>query len=166
MEKFSSPLTGDKDVFDWEPDLTGSSKINGKIDHLHEAASLAVARDIRAKWWSKMVAEKEELARAGEAANSTLYVAGFNPDKLDSEQVKFLAVCRLLGWHVWPMLDEHNTEQTFPIKRSNHWKKQYKEELESLLKDGLAYDWNNDGVAEFLTESRPVKVRSIRLSRG
>lgn len=166
MESFTTPLTADVDVYEWEADLTAASKIAGKIDHLHIAASLDVARELRSKWWVKIISEVQRDIKPGEVGDSSLYVAGFEPDKLDLQQVKKLGIFKLLGTYVWPMLDEHNVDMTYPLKRAAHWKKRYHEELESLLKDGLAYDWNNDGVAEYLTESRRVSIRTINLTRG
>ena len=166
MNNFSTPLTKDQDIFDWEPDLSGATKIADKVDQLHISASEDVNRDIRSKWWAKVVRQNEIVAKPGEVGETTTPVSSFDPNKLDLTQVKNLAVYRLLGWYIWPLLDEHNSDNTFPIKRSNHWKKRYSDEFAELLKDGIAYDWNDSGTAEYLTESVPVSTRSVSIGRG
>jgi hypothetical protein len=163
MSEFATPLTTDADIATWEPQLTSSASIAGKVDHLHEAASDEVARDLRVRWWAEVVRD------AAYNVNKTLTMLtldGMDTLLLSRSQLYRLAVYRLLGWHIWPMLNPMNDPETMAGMKEKTWKKKYSEELDEILGNGVAYDWNQDGTASLQSETTIPKTRSVRLERA
>lgn len=169
MAEFSSPLTTDQDVFDWEPSLKGSSAITGKIQNLHVAASDEVARAIRVRWWSDRVRNSISMCQKdiylSTHSDTEINLNSFEPNKLSRPQLLRLAIYCLLGFYIWPMLNTHNEEDTYPLKKSKDWKKRYSEELDKLLEDGILYDWDGDGTPEDIEKLPGRGETTIRIER-
>lgn len=168
MPEFTTPLTTDSDVVQWEPVLSGSARISDGISHMHEAASDDVARAIRTRWWPDMLRRYDSGQQVFSLPVSTrLNLNSFDPNKLSKTQLNRVACFLVLGKYLWPDLDAHNEEDTYPKKRAAHWMKRYAAEFDELMADGIAYDWDSDGTAEIPTEKEPATDGGgIRIDRG
>jgi hypothetical protein len=170
MAEFATPLTTDQDIFDFEPSLEGTMAIPGKVSHLHDAASDDVARALRVRWWADIVRGAVPSPYQGTyseqvSTNELRTLDGMDTGRLSRTQLHRLAIFRLLGWHIWPRFDTHNDEATYPIKRAKHWKEKFDEELNDILRNGVGYDWNEDGVAELYQEAYLGRRGTVRLER-
>lgn len=166
--EFTTPLTVDSDVSSYEPQLSGATSITGKISTLHGQASDDVAKQLRIRWWADVLRGNvgNPWFQTGMFIDESMKtLSGMDTAKLSAAQLKYLAVCRLLGWHVWPMLNTHNDETTLASKKAAEWKKKFSDEMDLLLQNGIAYDWDDDGTAELYVEAVVGRKRSVRIER-
>ncbi len=172
MPEFVTALTVDQDVFDYEPSLSGSTAIVGQINTFHNAAGDDVARILRKRWWGEVLRSSNIPAQylLPYLNNSETVpmgsLSGMLTAKLSATQLKKLAVYRVLGWYVWPMLDTHNEGETLAKKKSQEFKSRFDEELALLLENGIAYDWDGDGTAELYDEATIPNTKGCRIERA
>jgi hypothetical protein len=139
----------------------------------HQPASDELGRDVRRLWIPRQ---------------STVKAADFEPDNLDSDQWKRAACCRVLAWHVLPILmlespkTSNKTETLNATKTDTEtdsitttatgstpdfgklidiYKTSYLEEINSVIDDGVYYD-SGSGLARIQSYN---KAESQRLTR-
>ena len=82
--------------------------------------------------------------------------------KLTESQFTRCAVYRVLSEYALPQLTKWNAEgdeDKFQVMMA-HYKKKYEEEFNSILRDGVEYDFDGDGTVE-VGEEQPFHTRRL-----
>jgi len=95
------------------------------FEQYHPVAEAELARDIRILW-----IPRQRVVKA----------ADFDHYQLDAAQWKRAACCRVLGWHVLPMLAVSTDATTFWLGMADDYQKMYREEINTIINVGVWYD--------------------------
>lgn len=142
-------MSTDSDLLVYQPEILGYG-----IDEFtseHAKAEADILRKIRSEWWPRGRANYGGVVEMDETL-------------LTESQFTRCAVYRVLSEYALPQLTKWNAdgeEDKFQIMM-NHYHKKYEQEFDSILKDGVEYDANNDNVVEAV-EKRVL--HTTRLSR-
>ena len=132
----------DKDLQDLVPDILQLG-IDTFSDE-HERAQSDIVRELRVGWWDKK-------GLSGE----------LNSDYLTDSQFTRCASYLVLWKYALPQLTNWVDGDRFQ-SMITFYKSRYGEELDSILRDGIEYDADNDSV---VTEDEKKSIHSGRLSR-
>ena len=132
----------DKDLQDLVPDILQLG-IDTFSDE-HDRAQSDIIRELRVSWWDKK-------GLSGE----------LNSDYLTDSQFTRCASYLVLWKYALPQLTNWVDGDRFQ-SMITFYKSRYGEELDSILRDGIEYDADNDSV---VTEDEKKSIHSGRLSR-
>ena len=147
-------MSTDDDLIKYQPDI-----LNYGIDEFtdeHTKAREDVLRKLRSEWWNK--------AKTYNAFPGNSKYAEMDETKLTEAQFTRVAVFRVLAEYALPQLTKWNAdgdEDKFQVMMK-HYRKKYDEEFNSVLRDGVEYDFNND---DTVTESEKQPFHTRRLVR-
>ena len=136
-------LSNDNDLLDYVPDLESFGIEDFADDHARAEAD--IYRQLRAGWFVK-----------------TGYSGEMDSTLLTQTQLTRLGVYRVLGWYVFPKLTKWSDEQDRFEKQMNHYRGEYANEFEAVLRDGVEYDANED---DTVSDSEKAPVHHGRLVR-
>ena len=137
-------MSTDSDLMVYQPEI-----LQYGIDEFtseHAKAEADILRKVRDEWWPKAPYTGTEL-------DST---------RLTESQFTRCAVYRVLSEYALPQLTKWNAEgdeDKFQVMMP-HYKKKYEEEFNSILRDGVEYDFDGDGTVE-VGEEQPFHTRRL-----
>jgi len=122
----------------------------------HAKARDDILRRLRDEWWvrSRNVTNYD--------ISRSLPSLEMDDARLTESQFERCAVYRVLSEYALPQLTKWNnegSEDRFQVMMM-HYRKKYNEEFNSILRDGVLYDFDNDGTVE-ATEKQPFHTRRI-----
>jgi hypothetical protein len=145
-------MSTDSDLMVYQPEILqyGIDEFTGE----HAKAKADILRKVRDEWWSR--------AKNQYKTHSTDNVYEMDETKLTESQFTRCAVYRVLSEYALPQLTKWNAEgdeDKFQVMMS-HYKKKYNEEFESILRDGIEYDYDDDSIIQ-IDEKQPVHTRRL-----
>ena len=137
-------MSTDSDLLVYQPEILqyGIDEFTGE----HAKAKADVLRKVRDEWWSKAPYSETEM-------DST---------KLTESQFTRCAVYRVLSEYALPQLTKWNAdgeEDKFQVMM-NHYHRKYNEEFDSILRDGVEYDFDGDATVQ-ADEKQPFHTRRL-----
>ena len=147
-------MSTDADLIKYQPDIL-TYGIDEFTDE-HAKARDDILRRLRDEWWvrSRNVTNYD--------ISRSLPSLEMDNDRLTESQFTRCAVYRVLSEYALPMLTKWNAEgneDKFQVMMM-HYRKKFEEEFNSILRDGVDYDFDNDGTVEN-TERQPFHTRRI-----
>ena len=147
-------MSTDADLIKYQPDIL-TFGIDEFTDE-HAKARDDILRKLRDEWWvrSRNVTNYD--------ISRSLPSLEMDDSKLTESQFERCAVYRVLSEYALPQLTKWNnegSEDRFQVMMM-HYRKRYDEEFNSILRDGVVYDFDNDGTVE-QTEKQPFHTRRI-----
>lgn len=147
-------MSTDADLIKYQPDIL-TYGLDEFTDE-HAKARDDILRRLRDEWWvrSRNVTNYD--------ISRSLPSLEMDNDRLTESQFTRCAVYRVLSEYALPMLTKWNAEgneDKFQVMMM-HYRKKYDEEFNSILRDGVLYDFDNDGTVE-ATEKQPFHTRRI-----
>ena len=147
-------MSSDADLIKYQPDIL-TYGIDEFTDE-HAKARDDILRKLREEWWvrSRNVTNYD--------ISRSLPSLEMDNSKLTESQFTRCAVYRVLSEYALPMLTKWNAEgneDKFQVMMM-HYRKKYDEEFNAILRDGVDYDFDNDGTVED-TEKQPFHTRRI-----
>ena len=144
-------MSTDSDLMVYQPEILqyGIDEFTGE----HAKAKADILRRVRDEWWSRA---KHSYA------NTTNNINDMDETKLTESQFTRCAVYRVLSEYALPQLTKWNAEgdeDKFQVMMA-HYKKKYEEEFNSILRDGVEYDFDGDGTVE-VGEEQPFHTRRL-----
>ena len=139
------------DILEYEPEVFNYGIPS--FDDARDKASQDVERFLRINWWPTV--GKYDITYVGNRVT-------FEPELLDATQLARATVYCALGYYIFPRLSKFEPNlDVFQIKY-DYYKKMYAEEIDLVMRDGVAYDYNEDGT--FVDEEKE-KTYFLRLQR-
>jgi len=147
-------MSTDADLIKYQPDIL-TFGIDEFTDE-HAKARDDILRKLRDEWWvrSRNVTNYD--------ISRSLPSLEMDDSKLTESQFERCAVYRFLSEYALPQLTKWNnegSEDRFQVMMM-HYRKRYDEEFNSILRDGVLYDFDGDGTVE-QTEKQPFHTRRI-----
>jgi hypothetical protein len=147
-------MSTDADLIKYQPDIL-TFGIDEFTDE-HAKARDDILRKLRDEWWvrSRNVTNYD--------ISRSLPSLEMDDARLTESQFERCAVYRVLSEYALPQLTKWNnegSEDRFQVMMM-HYRKKYDEEFNSILRDGVLYDFDNDGTVE-QTEKQPFHTRRI-----
>ena len=147
-------MSTDADLIKYQPDIL-TFGIDEFTDE-HAKARDDILRRLRDEWWvrSRNVTNYD--------ISRSLPSLEIDDARLTESQFERCAVYRVLSEYALPQLTKWNnegSEDRFQVMMM-HYRKKYNEEFNSILRDGVLYDFDNDGTVE-QTEKQPFHTRRI-----
>ena len=147
-------MSTDADLIKYQPDIL-TFGIDEFTDE-HAKARDDILRKLRDEWWvrSRNVTNYD--------ISRSLPSLEMDDSKLTESQFERCAVYRVLSEYAIPQLTKWNnegSEDRFQVMMM-HYRKRYDEEFNSILRDGVLYDFDGDGTVE-QTEKQPFHTRRI-----
>ena len=147
-------MSTDADLIKYQPDIL-TFGIDEFTDE-HAKARDDILRRLRDEWWvrSRNVTNYD--------ISRSLPSLEMDDARLTESQFERCAVYRVLSEYALPQLTKWNnegSEDRFQVMMM-HYRKKYNEEFNSILRDGVLYDFDNDGTVE-ATEKQPFQTRRI-----
>ena len=144
-------MSTDSDLMIYQPEILqyGIDEFTGE----HAKAKADILRRVRDEWWSRA---KHSYT------NTTNNINDMDETKLTESQFTRCAVYRVLSEYALPQLTKWNAEgdeDKFQVMMA-HYKKKYEEEFNSILRDGVEYDFDGDGTVE-VGEEQPFHTRRL-----
>ena len=147
-------MSTDADLIKYQPDIL-TFGIDEFTDE-HAKARDDILRKLRDEWWvrSRNVTNYD--------ISRSLPSLEMDDSKLTESQFERCAVYRVLSEYALPQLTKWNnegSEDRFQVMMM-HYRKKFDEEFNSILRDGVDYDFDNDGTVDE-TEKQPFHTRRI-----
>jgi uncharacterized Rmd1/YagE family protein len=144
-------MSTDSDLMVYQPEILqyGIDEFTGE----HAKAKADILRRVRDEWWSRA---KHSYT------NTTSNINDMDETKLTESQFTRCAVYRVLSEYALPQLTKWNAEgdeDKFQVMMA-HYKKKYEEEFNSILRDGVEYDFDGDS-AITVDEKQPFHTRRL-----
>ena len=144
-------MSTDSDLMVYQPEILqyGIDEFTGE----HAKAKADILRRVRDEWWSRA---KHSYTK------TTNNINDMDETKLTESQFTRCAVYRVLSEYALPQLTKWNAEgdeDKFQVMMA-HYKKKYEEEFNSILRDGVEYDFDGDGTVE-VGEEQPFHTRRL-----
>ena len=126
------------------------------FDSYHAKAREDILRRLRDEWWVR------SRNMTNFDISRSLPSLEMDADRLTESQFTRCAVYRVLSEYALPQLTKWNSdgdEDKFQVMMK-HYRKKYDEEFNSVLRDGVEYDFNNDdNVSQ--SEKQPFHTRRL-----
>ena len=126
------------------------------FDSYHAKAREDILRKLRDEWWVR------SRNMTNFDISRSLPSLEMDADRLTESQFTRCAVYRVLSEYALPQLTKWNAsgdEDKFQVMMM-HYRKKYDEEFNSVLRDGVEYDFNNDDTVS-QTEKQPFHTRRL-----
>jgi hypothetical protein len=139
------------DILEYEPEV-----LNYGIPNFDDALTKAtddVDRFLRINWWPTV--GKYDITYVGNSVT-------FDRSKLDPAQLARATVYCALGYYIYPRLSKFEPSLDVFQLKYEYYKKMYAEEIDLVIRDGVAYDYNADGT---FSEAEKEKTYFLRLQR-
>lgn len=144
-------MSTDSDLLVYQPEILqyGIDEFTGE----HAKAKADILRKVRSEWWSRA---KHSYT------NTTNNINDMDESKLTESQFTRCAVYRVLSEYALPQLTKWNAdgeEDKFQVMM-NHYHRKYNEEFDSILRDGVEYDFDGDATVT-VDEKQPFHTRRL-----
>jgi len=142
------------DVVAFEPDIEnyGIQDFDADI----QRAQADVFRDLRIQWWPTMQIGLYDI--------SLLNSANSEPDEdlYTASQLTRACVYNALGFHIYPKLSRFEPDVDVFERKMEHYRNEYKRELDLVIRDGVEYDIDSSGT---VTDNEREATHYLRLKR-
>jgi hypothetical protein len=141
------------DIQEYEPDI-----LNYGIQNFDDALSKAqedVERYLRVNWWPSQQIGRFDITVVGTFLE-------MEPDKLTESQFTRAAVYCALGYYIYPRLSKFEPEMDVFQMKYDYYKKMYAEEIDMVIRDGVEYDLDSNGI---ITDAERTPQYFLRLKR-
>jgi len=139
-------------VLEYEPQIQDYGIFD--FDDALSKAQADVERHLRIDWWPTLQVGKFDITVIG------LNVE-MNADKLQASQLTRATVYRALAYYIFPQLSRFEPEQDVFMMKMEYYRDQWREEIDSVIKDGVEYDLDSDGTITDL-EKEPTYFGRLR----
>lgn len=126
------------------------------FESYHAKAREDILRKLRAEWWVR------SRNMTNFDISRSLPSLEMDADRLTESQFTRCACYRVLSEYALPQLTKWNAsgdEDKFQVMMM-HYRKKYEEEFNSILQDGVEYDFNNDDTVS-QSEKQPFHTRRM-----
>ena len=126
------------------------------FDSYHAKAREDILRRLRDEWWVR------SRNMTNFDISRSLPSLEMDADRLTESQFTRCAVYRVISEYALPQLTKWNAsgdEDKFQVMMM-HYRKKYDEEFNSVLRDGVEYDFNNDDTVS-QSEKQPFHTRRL-----
>lgn len=126
------------------------------FESYHAKAREDILRKLRAEWWVR------SRNMTNFDISRSLPSLEMDADRLTESQFTRCACYRVLSEYALPQLTKWNAsgdEDKFQVMMM-HYRKKYEEEFNSILQDGVEYDFNNDDTVS-QSEKQPFHTRRL-----
>ena len=147
-------MSTDADLIKYQPDI-----LTYGIDEFTDENAKArddILRRLRDEWWSR------SRGKANYDISRSLPSLEMDTDRITESQFTRCAVYRVLSEYALPQLTKWNAEgdeDKFQVMMM-HYRRKYDEEFNAILRDGVEYDYDDDGTVEE-SEKQPLHTRRI-----
>ena len=83
-------------------------------------------------------------------------------DMYNASQLTRVTVYRALGYHIYPKLAKFEPEPDIFERKMEFYRKEYAEEFDNILRDGVEYDLDSSGT---ITDAEKEPTHYLRLKR-
>jgi len=142
------------DLQDYEPDILDFGIPN--FDEELSKAQADVFRQLRRDWWPTQVLglyDLKYLATGQTEPDEDLYTAS---------QLTRATVFRALGYHIFPKMAKFEAEPDMFERKMEFYRKEYAEEWDNILRDGVEYDLDSSGT---VSDEEKTPTHYLRLKR-
>jgi len=142
------------DLQDYEPDILDFGIPN--FDEELSKAQADVFRQLRRDWWPTQVLglyDLKYLATGQTEPDEDLYTAS---------QLTRATVFRALGYHIFPKMAKFEAEPDMFERKMEFYRKEYAEEFDNILRDGVEYDLDSSGT---VSDEEKTPTHYLRLKR-
>lgn len=122
------------DILDYESEI-----LNYGIPDFDDALTKAqgdVERYLRIHWWPTV--GKYDITYIDNTPD-------MNPDLLKPDELNRATVYCALGYYIFPKLSKFEPDLDVFQMKMEYYKKMYAEEMDLVIRDGVSYDYNDDG---------------------
>lgn len=147
-------MSTDADLLKYQPDIL-TYGIDEFTDE-HAKARDDILRKLRDEWWSR------SRGKANYDISRSLPSLEMDADRITESQFTRCAVYRVLSEYALPQLTKWNAEgdeDKFQVMMM-HYRRKYDEEFNAILRDGVEYDYDDDGSVEE-SEKQPLHTRRL-----
>ena len=147
-------MSTDDNLIEYQPDILDYGI--DKFTDYHAKAREDILRRLRDEWWVR------SRSMTNFDISRSLPSLEMDENRLTESQFTRCAVYRVLSEYALPMLTKWNAsgdEDKFQVMMM-HYRKKYDEEFNAILRDGVLYDFDNDGTVE-QTEKQPFHTRRL-----
>lgn len=141
------------DILDYEPDI-----LNYGIQNFDDALTKSqqdVERYLRINWWSSQQIGRFDITIIGTNLE-------MDENKLTDSQFTRATVYHALGYYIYPRLSKFEPEMDIFQMKYDYYKKMFAEEIDLVIRDGVEYDLDSNGI---ITDAERVPQYFLRLKR-
>jgi len=142
------------DIQEYEPDILDFG-IPNFADELTKAQN-DVFRDLRINWWPTQQIGLYDLKYLASGRTEP------DEDMYNASQLTRATVFRALGYHIFPKLSKFEVDQDIFERKMEFYRKEYAEEIDKVLRDGVEYDLDSSGT---ITDEEKEPTHYLRLKR-
>lgn len=141
------------DIQDYVPDVLdyGIQDFDAEITKTEQD----VYRFLRVRWWPTWKANRYDIVVRGINVE-------MNEDLLTVTQFTRAAVYHCMAEHILPKLSQFQPDGDKFLVMQEFYKKRFEEEFDMVIRDGVEYDYNDDGIVD-VAEKTPQYF--LRLQR-
>lgn len=142
-----------EDIKVYEPDI-----LNYGIQNFNDALTKSqadVERYLRINWWPSQQIGRFDITIVGTNLE-------MDPNKLTDSQFTRATVYHALGYYIYPRLSKFEPEMDIFQMKYDYYKKMFAEEIDLVIRDGVEYDLDSNGI---ITDSERVPQYFLRLKR-
>jgi len=141
-------MSTDADVLAYEPDILEYGIQSFSTEHSKTRAD--ILRILRIDWWPR---HRNVIGKY--AINIIDTNLEMDDSKVTESQFTRAAVYHVLAYYILPKLTKFTPEGDVFREKMEYYRARFNEEIDYILKDGVEYDFDADGVVED-TEKQPV----------
>jgi hypothetical protein len=141
------------DIQEYEPDILDFG-IPDFDDEISKAQN-DVFRDLRINWWPTQTIGLYDVK----------FISGQqepDEDMYTASQLTRITVFRALGYHILPKLAKFEPEPDIFERKMEFYRKEYAEEFDKVLRDGVEYDLDSSGT---VSDAEKEATHFLRLKR-
>jgi hypothetical protein len=149
-------MSTDQDIQEYMPDLHEYGIQDFSAEH--EKSRQDIFRRLRIEWWPKFRPYSSELA----ILSMTLTRPEMDETLLTESQFTRAAVFHVLSYYILPKLMKFDPEGDRFGNMQEHYRARFEEEFNLVLKDGVEYDFNDDGIIDSGEKAATHFMRLVR----
>lgn len=146
-------MSTDADVLEYLPDLFDYG-IQSFGDE-HEKTRQDIFRRLRVDWWPRQRANRVDIKAIGQTVE-------MEQDYLTTSQFTRAAVFHVLAYYILPKLMKFEPDGDRFSEMMTYYRGRYEEEFDMVLRDGVEYDRNDDGIITASERASNIFLRLVR----
>lgn len=141
------------DILVYEPNILDYGIQN--FDDALTKSQEDVERYLRINWWPSQQIGRFDITIVGTNLE-------MDPNKLTDSQFTRATVYHALGYYIYPRLSKFEPELDIFQMKYDYYKKMFAEEIDLVIRDGVEYDLDSNGI---ITDAERVPQYFLRLKR-
>ena len=144
-------MSTDQDVFEYMPDLADYGIQDFASDHAKTRED--ILRRLRVEWWPRF-----------RPYNDIRFVQPpvMDTDLLDETQFTRAAVYHVLSYYILPKLAKFDPDGDRFGEMMKHYRSRFEEEFDYIIKDGVRYDFDDNGNIDSSEQVPAYQTRLVR----